>query len=86
VRISSTPGIFSFGWMSTGMPRPSSATCSEPSKQRDIDALAVAGERLVDAVVDDLVGEMIRPTGVGVHAGTATHRVETLRTSMSAAS
>ena len=46
-------------------------------KQGDVDALAVAGDGLVDTVVDDLVGEMIRPAGVGVHAGTATHRVET---------
>ena len=29
--ISSTPGIFSSGWMSTGMPRPSSPTSTEPS-------------------------------------------------------
>src|SRR6187399_2482706 len=31
VRISSTPDTFSFGWMSTGMPRPSSATDTELS-------------------------------------------------------
>jgi hypothetical protein len=29
--MSSTPLIFSFGWMSTGMPRPSSSTCKDPS-------------------------------------------------------
>jgi len=33
MRISSTPGIFSSGWMSTGMPRPSSATSREPSRK-----------------------------------------------------
>ena len=33
--------------------------------------------RLVDTVVDDLVGEVIRPAGVGIHAGAAAHRVET---------
>ena len=31
VRISSTPLTFSFGWMSTGIPRPSSSTETEPS-------------------------------------------------------
>lgn len=34
VRISSTPGIFSSGWMSTGMPRPSSPTSQLPSACR----------------------------------------------------
>ena len=30
--MSSTPLTFSLGWMSTGMPRPSSATSMEPSR------------------------------------------------------
>ena len=63
--------------MSTGMPRPSSSTCSEPSLNTVTSmCVAVAGERLIDAVVDDLVREMIRARGVGVHARPAAHRIQ----------
>ena len=46
-------------------------------EQRDVDALAVSGDGLVDAVVDDLVGKVIRSTGIGIHARPAADRVET---------
>ena len=36
----------------------------------------VPGERLVDAVVDDLLGEVVRTLGVGVHARARPYRVE----------
>ncbi len=44
--------------------------------ERDADRLAVAGDRLIDAVVDDFVRQVIRARGVGVHAGPAAHRVQ----------
>ena len=44
--------------------------------QHDVDALGVAGERLVDRVVDDFVREMVRAAGVRVHAGSPAHRIE----------
>ncbi len=44
---------------------------------RDLDLLAVTGERLVDGVVDDLMSQVIRPRGVGVHARPAPDRFKT---------
>ena len=46
---------------------------------RDVDLVAVAGERLVDRVVDDLVDEMVQPGSAGradVHRGTLADRLE----------
>ena len=45
--------------------------------QRDVDAVAVAGDGLVHAVVDDFLRQMVRPAGVGVHPRPAADRVET---------
>ena len=48
---------------------------------RDVDARAVAGERLVDGVVDDLVDEVVQSAHAGgpdVHAGSLANRLETL--------
>jgi hypothetical protein len=50
------------------MPRPSSSTLTEPSVQRDGDALAEAGQRLVGRVVDHLLHDVQRVVGAGVHA------------------
>jgi hypothetical protein len=36
----------------------------------------VAGQRLVDRVIDDFVGEMVRAAGIRVHAGTSAYRIE----------
>ena len=44
--------------------------------KRHADVAAVAGERLVNAVVDDFVSEVVGPAGVRVHAGAAAHRIE----------
>ena len=44
--------------------------------QRDIDAAGVTGQRLVDAVVDHLMREVVGPRGVGVHPRPAPHRLE----------
>ena len=44
--------------------------------QDDLHRFGVAGQGFVDAVVDDFLGEVVRPTGVGVHAGAFAHRVE----------
>jgi hypothetical protein len=49
--------------------------------QDDLDPGAVAAERLVDGVVDDLPEAVHEPAGVGgpdVHAGALAHRLETL--------
>ena len=46
---------------------------------RDVDLVAVAGQRLVDRVVDDLVDEMVQPRRAGrpdVHGGTLAHRLQ----------
>jgi len=60
------------------MPRPSSITCSELSWCRiTCTLLACPGQRLVDAVVDDFLGQVVGPRGVGVHARALAHRVET---------
>ena len=48
---------------------------------RDVDARAVAGERLVDRVVDDLVDEVVQAAHAGradVHAGALADRLEAL--------
>ena len=45
-------------------------------EQGDVDGVAIAGERLIDAVVDDLVRQMIRARGVGVHARPPAHRIQ----------
>ena len=48
---------------------------------RDVDAVAVAGERLVDGVVDDLVDQVVQPAHAGradVHARALAHGLETL--------
>lgn len=46
------------------------------SVENDMHRFGVPGQGFVDAVVDDFLGEVIRPTGVGVHAGAFAHRVE----------
>ena len=46
------------------------------AEQAHAHLLRVAFDRLVDAVVDDLVREVVRPRGVGVHAGPAAHGLE----------
>ena len=64
------------------MPRPSSATVTELSGWIvDVDGVAVAGERLVDRVVDHLVDEVVQAANAGradVHAGPLAHRLEAL--------
>jgi hypothetical protein len=42
------------------------------------DVLAMAGERFVDAVVDDFVHEVVRAPRVGIHAGPAADGLEPL--------
>ncbi|MNF76937.1 hypothetical protein D3C84_590630 [compost metagenome] len=44
--------------------------------QNDLYRLGMPGQGFVDAVVDDFLGKVVRPTGVGVHAGAFAHRVE----------
>ena len=66
----------------TGMPRPLSVTVHEPSGLRVIStAVALAREGLVDAVVDDLVDEVVespRPGRADVHARPAADRLQAL--------
>ena len=50
-------------------------------QQRDLDVVAVAGQRLVDRVVDDLVDQVVQAALTGradVHAGALADRLETL--------
>ena len=44
--------------------------------QRHVDSLAVAGDGFVDTIVDHLVGQVIRPGRIGVHARTAPDRIK----------
>ena len=64
------------------MPRPLSSTpAAAVGQQRDDDARAVAGHRLVDGVVDDLPDEVVeagQAGGADVHARALAHRVEPL--------
>ena len=73
----------SSGWMSTGMPRPLSATVTDSSAWMvTTTAVAVAGQRLVDGVVDDLEHHVVQTGAVigvaDVHAGALAHRIEAL--------
>ena len=82
VKTTSTPGSPVLGSLSTGMPRPSSCTSAEPSGC-SVTSIAVrgAGQRLVDAVVDDLPQAVHEPAGVGgadVHARALADRLEPL--------
>src|SRR3569623_178402 len=45
--------------------------------KRHFDTAGVAGDRLVDAIVDHLLGKVIGAAGVGVHTGALAHRFET---------
>jgi hypothetical protein len=54
-------------------------------EQRHVDALAVPGRGLVDAVVDHLLGEVVGARGVGVHARPRRTGSRPLRTSIEAA-
>ena len=70
-------------WMSVGMPRPLSLTVTEPSGLSVTRHLVgMAGERLVDAVVDDLVDHVVQAGAVvgvaDVHARPLAHGVEAL--------
>ena len=82
VKTTSTPESPVFGSMSTGMPRARSRTSTLSSGCRiDVDLGAVAAERLVDGVVDDLPEAVHEAAGVGradVHAGALAHRLEAL--------
>ena len=71
----------SSSWMSTGMPRPLSGTVTEPSAlQDDLDPVAIAGQRLVDRVVDDLEHHVVQAGAVvgvaDVHARPLAHGLE----------
>ena len=44
----------------------------------DIDPFGKSGDGLVDGVVDDFLGQMIRTRGIGIHAGTAPDRIQSL--------
>jgi len=44
--------------------------------QDHLNRAGMAGEGFVDAVVDDFLGQMVGPRGIGVHARALAHRVE----------
>ena len=64
------------------MPRPLSVTRTLPSALiEDVDAIAEAGHRLVDGVIDDLVDEVMQAALVGgpdVHTGAAADGLKAL--------
>ena len=71
-------------WMSVGMPRPLSNTVTEPSAFSVTSTLrGVAGEHLVDGVVDDLVDHVVQAGAVvgvaDIHARALADRVEALQ-------
>ena len=68
--------------MSTGMPRPLSVTVTRVvGVDGDLDVVGLAGERLVDRVVHDLVDEVVEPAlarRADVHAGPLADGLEAL--------
>ena len=44
-----------------------------------VDACGKTGDGLVDTVVDDLLGKMIGATGIGIHTGAFTHRLQSAK-------
>ena len=71
-------------WISVGMPRPLSTTVADPSAfKRHLDLVAVAGQRLVDGVVDHLVDHVVQARAVvgvaDIHARPLAHGIEALQ-------
>ena len=69
------------GAVSVGMPRPLSSTRTPVRLEGEHDPVAVAGQRLVDRVVDDLPDQVVQPALTGrtdVHARALAHRLEAL--------
>ena len=80
VRTTSTAGRFSTG---CDADRDATAVVHDPhaavGEQCDLDGVGVAGERLVDGVVHDLVDEVVQAAlagGADVHAGALADRLE----------
>ncbi len=46
------------------------------AEEHDLDCARETGDGLVHAVVDHLLGQMVGPGGIRVHAGAPAHRVE----------
>ena len=44
--------------------------------QDHLNGARVTGQRLIHAVVDDLLSQVVRTAGIGIHAGTTAHRLE----------
>jgi hypothetical protein len=44
--------------------------------QGNLDERAVTRDRFIDAVIDDFLNEVIRPTRIRVHTGTFPHRIK----------
>ena len=71
----------SSSWMPTGMPRPLSVTVTRAvGVEGHGDRVAIAGQRLVDRVVDDLVDHVVQAGAVigvaDIHARPLAHGVE----------
>ena len=80
--ITSRAELFTLGCLSTGMPRPLSMTVTTPPCRSWRRSVAMAAERLIDRVVDDLADQVVQPALIGgadVHAGPATNCLQTLQ-------
>ena len=66
------------------MPRPLSRTVQEPSAIQDhVDAVGMAGQRLVDGIVHDLIDHVMQARAVigvaDIHAGALAHGIQALQ-------
>ena len=79
VKMTWTAGTFFFGWMSTGMPRPSSTTSrGTVLVENDGDILGETCQAFIRRVVDDLDQRVVGVDRVGIHAGPMQDRREIL--------
>jgi hypothetical protein len=45
----------------------------------DTDSGGEPGDCFINGIINDLLGQMIRPRGIGIHSGSASDRIETLQ-------
>jgi len=45
----------------------------------DIDPVGESGNCLIDCIIDNFLGQMVRPRSIGIHSGSASDRIEALQ-------